>query len=122
MTKEEAIDILVGVIATNSEEENEALDMAIEALERTDTHECVKPTHECVDLISRRAALDALEWKWAGKAAIDAIKNLPSAVDVVTCKECEDVNKCHNYVVKKSASNGCIFCPLTFCSEGRRKK
>ena len=32
MTKQEAIDILVGVIATNSEEENEALDMAIEAL------------------------------------------------------------------------------------------
>lgn len=31
------------------------------------------------DLISREAALDALEWKWAGKAAMDAIKNLPSA-------------------------------------------
>ena len=31
------------------------------------------------DLISRQAALDALEWKWAGKAAIDAIKDLPSA-------------------------------------------
>jgi hypothetical protein len=31
------------------------------------------------DLIDRQAALDALEWKWAGKAAIDAIKNLPSA-------------------------------------------
>lgn len=31
------------------------------------------------DLISRQAALDAVEWKWAGKAAIDAIKALPSA-------------------------------------------
>ena len=31
------------------------------------------------DLIDRNAALEALEWKWAGKAAIDAIKNLPSA-------------------------------------------
>ena len=31
------------------------------------------------DLISRKSALDALEWKWAGKAAIDAIKNLPAA-------------------------------------------
>lgn len=31
------------------------------------------------ELISRKAAIDALEWKWAGKAAIDAIKNLPSA-------------------------------------------
>ena len=32
MTKEEAIDILVGVIAANSEEENEALDMGVNAL------------------------------------------------------------------------------------------
>lgn len=30
------------------------------------------------DLISRQAAIDALEWKWAGKAAFDAIKKLPS--------------------------------------------
>lgn len=31
------------------------------------------------DLIDRQAALEALEWKWAGKAAFDAIKALPSA-------------------------------------------
>ena len=31
------------------------------------------------DLINRQDALDALEWTWAGKKAIDAIKNLPSA-------------------------------------------
>ena len=35
MTREEAIDILFGVIQANSEEENEALDMAIKALEQT---------------------------------------------------------------------------------------
>ena len=28
--------------------------------------------------VSRQAVLDALEWKWAGKAAFDAIKELPS--------------------------------------------
>lgn len=39
MTRNEAIDILVGVIAANSEEENEALDMAIEALQ-TDIVRC----------------------------------------------------------------------------------
>ena len=50
MTREEAIDILFGVIAANSEEENEALDMAIEALKaKTDG-----------DLISRQDAIDAL--------------------------------------------------------------
>lgn len=32
-----------------------------------------------MDLISRQMAIDALEWTWAGKAAFDAIKNLPSA-------------------------------------------
>ena len=31
------------------------------------------------EYIDRQAAIDALEWKWAGKAAFDAIKNLPSA-------------------------------------------
>lgn len=51
------------------------------------------------DLISRQAALDALEWKWAGKAAIDAIKGLPTIDPVkhgkwinddvgVHCSEC----------------------------------
>ena len=88
MTKELAIRILstrdkYGVPCGYTSGYEEALDMAIESLEHTPnahpTHECVEPTHECVDLISRRAALDALEWKWAGKAAIDAIKNLPSA-------------------------------------------
>jgi hypothetical protein len=43
----------------------EAIDMAIEALQRTSnahpTHECVEPTHECVELISRQAAIDAVE-------------------------------------------------------------
>lgn len=34
MTRQDAIDILVGVITTNSEEENEALDIAIKALEQ----------------------------------------------------------------------------------------
>ena len=36
---------------------NEAMNTAIEALERTDTHECVNQTHEC-DTISRHKALN----------------------------------------------------------------
>lgn len=40
MTRKDAIDILVGVIATNSEEENEALDMAIDALEQEPIIHC----------------------------------------------------------------------------------
>lgn len=43
------------------------------------------------DLISRQAAIYALEWKWAGKAAINAIKNLQSidAQEIVRCKNCK---------------------------------
>lgn len=42
------------------------------------------------DTIYRQAAIDALEWKWAGKAAIDAIKNLPSAQpEIIYCKDCK---------------------------------
>ena len=82
MTREEAIDILFGVIQANSEEENEALDMAIEALkaEPTDT-----------DLISRQAAIDAIRAsasKYTGfmememytdDDAVEAINGVPSA-------------------------------------------
>lgn len=31
------------------------------------------------DLVDRQAALDAIEWTWAGKGAFDAIKALPAA-------------------------------------------
>lgn len=43
------------------------------------------------DYIDRQAALDALAWKWAGKAALDAIKELPPAQvePVVRCKDCK---------------------------------
>lgn len=49
-------------------EVNRHIDLSIKAIEQ----------QTCEDAISRRAALDALEWKWAGKAAFDAIKALPS--------------------------------------------
>lgn len=31
------------------------------------------------DLIRRHDAIEVLEWKWAGKSAIDAIRELPTA-------------------------------------------
>lgn len=44
------------------------------------------------DLIDRQAAIDAIEWKWAGKAAFDALKAVPTAdaVEVVRCKDCNE--------------------------------
>lgn len=43
------------------------------------TAEQICEENEMSDLINRQDAIDALEWKWAGKAALDAIKALPSA-------------------------------------------
>lgn len=73
------------------------------------------------DLISRQAAIDALEWKWAGKAAIDAIKNLPSAQqEIIRCKDC-----------KKNPHWEWVGCPMTgkntrkpddFCSYAERRE
>ena len=72
MTKEEAILTLCANVMVACERASfdsatcnlveEAIEMAIEALERTSnahpTHECVEPTHECVDLISRNKVLN----------------------------------------------------------------
>ena len=50
------------------------------------------------DSISRQAALDALEWKWAGKAAMDAIKNLPTVQpEIIRCKDCRWWDKFDDY-------------------------
>lgn len=56
MDRSEAIDILVGVIATNSEEENEALDLAIEALSESQITLCKDCVWEkdCTQLVSQR--------------------------------------------------------------------
>ena len=62
------------------------------------------------DLISRQSAIDALEWKWAGKAAIDAIKNLPSAEPdfnewCTDCKEYDQERHCcprYNRVIREA--------------------
>lgn len=45
------------------------------------------------DLIDRQAALDALEWTWAGKAAIDAIKELPAIKTISLEEAIEEYNK-----------------------------
>ena len=65
MTKEEAMDLLdnlIGMVEDSQDNDyDEALKMGIKALERIPnafpTHECVNPTHECDDLISRQAAI-----------------------------------------------------------------
>ena len=73
------------------------------------------------DLISRQAALDALEWKWAGKAAIDAIKNLPTAEpELIRCKDCKFTDG------DGPIADGRYWCVLhqefmEFCSDAERR-
>ena len=76
------------------------------------------------NLISRQAALDALEWKWAGKAAIDAIKNLPSAQpEIIRCKDC----KFYTHTNRSLKVGICSLLPAHFgddgyCSEAERRE
>lgn len=81
------------------------------------------------DFILRQAAIDAMEWKWAGKAAFDAIKNLPSidAVEVVRCRDCKYYqfadNRAFGMPVKRCEWTG--FEDVDdddFCSRGERKE
>lgn len=48
---------------------------------------------------------------------------MPAAdvVEVVRCKECANAPKCFGDVVMQTKSGGNLYCPLTFCSEGKRK-
>lgn len=65
-------------------------------------------------LIDRQAALNALEFKWAGKAAIDAVKELPAAdaVEVVRCKDCQ-----YSYVFNPWCGEDA----LRYCNRLRRR-
>ena len=81
------------------------------------------------DMISRQAAIDALEWKWAGKAAFDAIKNLPSAQpEIIRCKDCEWFRKecgwnCIEYTVCGiSPTHHPIRREEDFCSKAERRE
>lgn len=112
MTKELAIKILSGETLGTNEQTEEAVKMAVEALKRTETHEC--------DYISRQAAIGAIEeysdrlnmvnWKenpgvpykaHALNWCINTIRELPSAQP----EPCEDTVKSHS---EKDILNMCI--------------
>lgn len=48
------------------------------------------------EYVSKASVLAALEWRWAGKGAIDAVKAIPPAevVPVVRCHECVHKEYC----------------------------
>ena len=79
MTNAERFKSIFGIYATElwAMSEPEFLEWLNVENEPTQTNDA--NVLNALDCVERQAALDALEWKWAGKAAIDAIKELPSA-------------------------------------------
>ena len=71
------------------------------------------------DLISRQAALDALDWKWAGKAAIDAIKNLPPVLTIDPVKHGKWLNTSTD--IPKLLMNVCSECGFQYPSAIRTR-
>ena len=106
MTREEAIEWLTDIKnVTENWSHDVAIDMAIEALTheiRTETHECVKETHD-TDLISRADAIEAVRLETGklgrgllGKGDIlDIIEALPSA-DAVSREWYDDAVKANH--------------------------
>ena len=62
-----------------------------------------------MDLISRQAALEALNWKWAGKASIDAITELPT-IDAVPVRHGEWYGEADGY------ADGELVYDMWYCS------
>lgn len=59
-----------------------------------------------IEYIKREDALKAMEWKWAGKAAFDAVKAIPSA-DVVERKKGKWVKG-----VSENGATTALFCSV----------
>lgn len=79
------------------------------------------------DTIYRQDAIDAMAtWEWQEMYLPihfkQLLEELPSAEPgIIRCKECANAPKCFGDVVMKTRSGGNLYCPLTFCSEGKRK-
>ena len=105
MTNNEAAEIMKAIIFMlpneyDSDEVEEAIHMAINALQAQDLNKQVTgKLNSADDTISRAAAIDALDKEyrctdktddWDGlKTAMLIIENLPSAQSVLTCKGCK---------------------------------
>ena len=78
------------------------------------------------DLISRQAAIDAIEAvpdsNWTSKRYSNEIRKLPSAQpEIIRCKDCKYAPKCYGDVLMRSKGGGYIYCPVKYCSEAKRR-
>lgn len=90
MDRIEAIDILVGVIATNSEEENEALDLAIEALQ--EKHQLSRETSTNTPTCNQKQVTSKLKNPHDSllKADSDECKEQKSKLDCISRQQAID--------------------------------
>lgn len=42
--------------------------------------------------------------------------------ELIRCKDCKYDHECTHVMVRKSKGGGNIFCPVFYCSEGKRKE
>ena len=113
MTREEAIDILFGVIAANSEEENEALDMAIEALKNKS-----RPFGDCSKCIHTYGTLGCCttvsnEWVYDCEHGMEQYKNTkaePSDDGTLEVKV-EDATKVGRVLISDGRHRGGLYYP-----------
>ena len=76
------------------------------------------------DSISRKQAIDAVIRRDAncGIDSAEVLQTLPPAQsEIVRCEECVHEMECYGDVIMKSSGFGIVYCPLEYCSEGKRK-
>ena len=42
--------------------------------------------------------------------------------ELIRCKDCKYDHECTHMMVRRSVGGGNIYCPVTYCSEGKRKE
>ncbi len=85
--------------------------------------------------MTRPIDADSIPWLVEGVGEIPVITkeeidqlptmDIPTAVGesvgAIRCKDCKHDHTCTHMMVRKSSGGGNIYCPVTYCSEGKRK-
>lgn len=82
------------------------------------------------DLISRQAAIEAIDDWWItvddNRHPVDVIKALPTAQpEIIRCKDCRYANECHKSVqYTRNEPNAMTigYLPIEWCSRGKRRE
>lgn len=75
-------------------------------------------------MMTQHRGIFSEEFVIANGMAIQALEcNITSdVVPLIRCKDCKYDHTCTHMMVRKSSGGGNIYCPVTYCSEGKRKE